>query len=44
VPEAMIANTDEKGDAGDWLRVSADSNGKITVYNSRNKYEKSYTK
>jgi competence protein ComEC len=44
VPEAMIANTDEKGDAGDWIRVSADSNGTITVYNSRNKYEKSYTK
>jgi beta-lactamase superfamily II metal-dependent hydrolase len=44
VPEAMIANLYEKGDAGDWLRVSADSNGAITVYNSRNKYEKTYAK
>jgi competence protein ComEC len=44
VPEAMIANVDEKNDAGNWLRVSADSNGSITVYNSRNKYEKTYAK
>jgi competence protein ComEC len=44
VAEARIANVDEKADAGDWLRVSADSNGAITVYNSRNKYEKTYTK
>jgi competence protein ComEC len=44
VAEAKIANVDEKADAGDWLRVSADSNGVITVYNSRNKYEKTYTK
>jgi hypothetical protein len=44
VPEAMIANTDEKDDTGNWLRVSADSNGDITVYNSRNKYEKTYNK
>jgi len=44
VPEAMIANVDEKNDSGDWLRVSADSNGGMTVYNSRNKYQKTYTK
>jgi beta-lactamase superfamily II metal-dependent hydrolase len=44
VPEAMIANIYEQGDEGNWLRVSADSNGTITVYNSRNKYEKTYTK
>jgi len=44
VPEAQIANVDEKNDAGDWLRVSADSNGDMTVYNSRNKYQKTYTK
>ncbi len=44
VPEAQIANVDDKGDAGDWLRVSADANGTITVYNSRNKYEKTYAK
>ncbi len=44
VPEAMIANVDEKNDNGDWLRVTADSNGDMTVYNSRNKYEKTYAK
>jgi competence protein ComEC len=44
VPEAMIANIYEQGDEGNWLRVSADSTGTITVYNSRNKYEKTYTK
>lgn len=43
-PEAVIANSDEKNDAGNWLRVAADSNGTMTVYNSRNKYEKTYTK
>jgi hypothetical protein len=44
VPEAMIANVYDKGDAGDWLRVEADSNGAITVYNSRNKYQETYAK
>ncbi len=44
VPEAMIANVDEKDDTGNWLRVSADSNGDITVYNSRNKFAKTYAK
>ncbi len=44
VPEAQIANVDEKGDAGDWLRVSAEENGAMTVYNSRNRYEKTYAK
>ena len=43
-PEAMIANADEKDDEAKWLKVSADSNGAITVYNSRNKFQKSYTK
>ncbi len=43
-PEAMIANIYEQGDEANWLRVSADANGEITVYNSRNKYEKTYTK
>ena len=43
-PEAMIANIYEKGDEANWLKVSADANGEITVYNSRNKYEKTYTK
>jgi hypothetical protein len=44
VPEAMIGNIYEQGDEGNWLRVSADANGTITVYNGRNKYEKTYTK
>jgi competence protein ComEC len=44
VPEAMIANIYEQGDEANWLRVSADANGTITVYNSRNKYEKTYNK
>ena len=43
-PEAMIANIDEQGDEGHWLRVTADANGDITVYNSRNKYQKTYPK
>jgi competence protein ComEC len=43
-PEAMIANPYENGDEGHWLRVSADSSGSITVYNSRNKFQKTYTK
>jgi len=44
VPEAMIANIYEQGDEGNWLRVSADANGSMTVYNSRNKFEKTYNK
>ncbi len=43
-PEAMIANIYEQGDEANWLKVSAGANGEITVYNSRNKYEKTYTK
>lgn len=43
-PEAMIANVYEQGDEGNWLRVSAEPNGTMIVYNSRNKFEKTYTK
>lgn len=43
-PEAMIANIYDKDDEANWLKVSADANGGITVYNSRNKFEKTYTK
>ncbi|HXI39214.1 MAG TPA: MBL fold metallo-hydrolase [Bryobacteraceae bacterium] len=43
-PEAMIANIYEQGDEANWLKVSADASGDVTVYNSRNKYEKTYTK
>jgi hypothetical protein len=35
---------DENADEASWLRVSADSSGAITVYNSRNKFEKTYLK
>ena len=44
VPEAMVANIYEKEDEGNWLRVSAEANGSISVYNSRNKFEKTYAK
>lgn len=43
-PEAMIANIYEKGDEANWIRVTAEENGTITVYNSRNKFQKTYTK
>jgi len=43
-PEALIANVYEKGDEGNWIRVSATEDGTITVYNSRNKYQKTYPK
>jgi hypothetical protein len=43
-PEAMIANIYDKDDEANWLKVSADADGGITVYNSRNKFEKTYTK
>jgi hypothetical protein len=39
----MIANIYDKDDEANWLKVSADANGDVTVYNSRNKYEKTYT-
>jgi competence protein ComEC len=43
-PEALIANVYEKGDEANWIRVSASEDGTITVYNSRNKYQKTYPK
>jgi len=41
-PDAFIANTNEIGDTGNWIRVTADEDGGFTVYNSRNKYSKTY--
>ncbi len=41
--EQMIANVDEKCE-GKYLKVSAQFSGTFTVFNSRNKYEKTYTK
>lgn len=40
-PDAFIANPVEDGSGG-WIRVSAESSGAFTVYNSRNKYQKTY--
>jgi hypothetical protein len=41
-PDTFIANTDELGDQGYWIRVTAHPDGSFTVYNSRNKYTKTY--
>ena len=37
----MIANLEEHCE-GNYIRVSANPDGSMTVYNSRNKYEKTY--
>jgi beta-lactamase superfamily II metal-dependent hydrolase len=42
-PDPFIANVDEICE-GKWLRATVRKDGTFTVYNSRNKYEKSYTK
>jgi beta-lactamase superfamily II metal-dependent hydrolase len=39
--DTFLANVDEQCE-GKWLRLTADKDGTFTVYNSRNKYEKSY--
>jgi beta-lactamase superfamily II metal-dependent hydrolase len=41
VAEPMIANLEEHCE-GNYIRVSANPDGSMTVYNSRNKYEKTY--
>lgn len=41
-PDTFIANTDEAGDAGNWIRVTVHSDGSFVVYNQRNKYSKTY--
>src|ERR1051326_3833130 len=43
VPDAFIANIDS-GDDGYYLKVTAQPDGTFTVYNARNKNEKTYTK
>jgi competence protein ComEC len=40
-PDTFIANIDEKCE-GKYLKVSAHEDGSFTVYNSRNKYSKTY--
>jgi hypothetical protein len=39
--DPFIANVDENCE-GKWIRVDAQKDGAFKVYNSRNKYEKSY--
>jgi competence protein ComEC len=43
VPDAFIGNIDA-GDDGYYIKLAAESNGSFTVYNSRNKNQKTYTK
>ena len=40
-PDTFIANIDEKCE-GKYLKVTAHEDGSFTVYNSRNKYTKTY--
>jgi hypothetical protein len=41
VPDTFIANVDDPCE-GKYIKVSAQADGSFTVYNSRNKYSKSY--
>jgi competence protein ComEC len=41
VPDPFIANVDEHCQ-GDYLKLTAQSDGSFTVYNSRNKFQKTY--
>jgi competence protein ComEC len=41
VPDSFIANVDEHCQ-GSYLKLTAESNGSFTVYNSRNKFQKAY--
>ncbi|MGI8746509.1 MAG: ComEC/Rec2 family competence protein [Bryobacteraceae bacterium] len=42
VRDSFVANVDEIGDEGSYLKLTAQPDGSFTVYNSRNKFEKSY--
>ena len=42
VRDSFIANVDEVGDAGSYLKLTAQQDGSFTVYNSRNKFGRSY--
>ena len=41
-PDMFIANLEESNDQGKWIKLSANADGSFTVFNSRNKYEKTY--
>jgi competence protein ComEC len=40
--DTFIANIDEAGDVGNWIRVTVHPDGSFVVYNARNKYLKTY--
>jgi competence protein ComEC len=42
-PDTFIANVDQTC-AGDWIKVTAQKDGSFTVFNSRNKFQKTYVK
>jgi len=42
-PDTFIANLDAVCE-GKWIQITAERNGDFTVFNQRNKYEKTYTK
>jgi beta-lactamase superfamily II metal-dependent hydrolase len=42
VKEQFIANPDEKNDAGNYIKLSAEPDGTFTVTNSRNNFSKTY--
>ena len=42
VAERFIANPEEKGDAGNYIKVTAEPDGTFTVINERNQYRKTY--
>ena len=42
MPDSFIANVDEVGDAGSYIKLSSESDGSFSVTNSRNKYHKEY--
>jgi competence protein ComEC len=42
VDEKFIANPDQANDQGNWIKLSAESNGNFTVTNGRNNFSKTY--
>lgn len=42
-PDTFIANVDQVC-SGDWIKVTAQKDGAFTVFNSRNKFQKTYVK
>ena len=41
VPDSFIANVDEH-DSGEYIKLTAQADGSFTLYNSRNKFQKTY--